>query len=153
MNEEDKNPEDKTRFDLSVRIRNLEIDLFWKRSLFFGGFISLAFAGYVALRQSDVRIIPACFGMVCSLVWTLANRGSKYWQESWERKVERYEPSVTGPLFSVEEEPQKKGCWGGQKYSVSKLAIALSDYVFALCLALVAGETVRRYIPENAQAV
>lgn len=126
------------RFDISVQTRNLEIGLFWSRSLFFWGFISAAFIGYAALRQSELRILVACFGMVCSCAWSLVNRGSKYWQESWETKVERFEPHVTGPLFAKEEAPQDKGCWlGSKKYSVSKLAIALSDYVSLLWFVVV----------------
>ena len=89
--------------------------------------------------------------MVCSCAWTLLNRGSKYWQESWETKVgERFEPGVTGKLFS-EEEPiqEQKGCWlRARKFSVSKLAIALSDYVFLLWLSLVVTEIVRKYAPD-----
>jgi hypothetical protein len=118
----------KKRFDVSVQIRNFEIDLFWKRSLFFWGFISAAFVGYAALGQSDLRIVIACFGLVCSCAWTMVNRGSKYWQESWETKAERNEAPVTGVLFAKEETPQSyKGWWfSGRQYSVSKLAIALS---------------------------
>jgi hypothetical protein len=53
----------------------------------------------------------------------------------------------------VAETPQDKGCWlGSRKYSVSKLTIALSDYVFLLWLALVVGEAVRPYIPLHVQA-
>jgi hypothetical protein len=141
----------KKRLDVSIQTRNLEIDLFWKRSLFFWGFISAAFVGYAALRQSDLRIVLACFGLVCSCAWTLVNRGSKYWQENWETKVERFELPVTGVLFGKEETPQSyKGWWlRGRQYSVSKLAIALSDYVFLLWLAVVIGEAVRRYAPSN----
>src|SRR6267143_1930747 len=80
MTEEDKLNE--KRFDVSVQIRNFEIDLFGKRSLFFWGFISAAFVGYAALRQSELRIVVACFGMVCSCAWTLVNRASKFWQEN-----------------------------------------------------------------------
>jgi hypothetical protein len=86
----------KIRFDVAVQTRNLEIELFWKRSVFFWGFISAAFIGYAALRQSEVRTLLACFGLVCSFAWTLVNRGSKYWQEAWETKVERFEFPVTG---------------------------------------------------------
>jgi hypothetical protein len=39
----------KTRFDVAVQVRNFEIELFWKRSLFFWGFISAAF---IRLRRS-----------------------------------------------------------------------------------------------------
>ena len=59
------NPEAK-RFGVAVQIRNFEIELFWKRSIFFWGFISAAFAGYAALRSSSpgLAVLVACFGMV-----------------------------------------------------------------------------------------
>lgn len=139
------------QLDLSVQTRDIEIELFWKRSLFFWGFIAAAFTGYAALRQanSDLALVIACFGMVCAFAWALLNRGSKYWQESWETKVERYEVDVTGKLFAQEEEIQtNKGCWlQARRYSVSKISIALSDYVFVLWLFVVAGELLRRYAP------
>jgi hypothetical protein len=71
------------RFDVAVQVRNFEIDLFWKRSVFFWGFIASAFIGYAALRKDspNLALLIACFGMVCSCAWTLLNRGSKYWQE------------------------------------------------------------------------
>lgn len=140
------------RLDVSIQIRNLEIDLFWKRSLFFWGFIASAIVGFAALRnaKSDFSILVACFGMVCSCAWTLVNRGSKYWQESWESKVERYELPVTGLLFAEEEAAKNKGPWlSGRKYSVSKLAIALSDFVFILWVAVVIGEMVRFYSSDS----
>ena len=122
------------RFDVSVDTRKFEIELFWKRSLFFWGFIAVAFIGYGALTQAkapDLAHVMACFGLVCSVAWTLANRGSKYWQEAWEQKVEREERDVLGgPFFSVVEPVQTwKGSWlRARRYSVSKLTIALSDF-------------------------
>lgn len=149
MSDDDQN---ERRFAVSVQTRNFEIDLFWKRSLFFWGFISAAFVGYAALRQSELRILVACFGMVCSCAWSLVNRGSKYWQESWETKVERFELPVMGPLFAKEETPQDEGWWlRGREYSVSKLAIALRDYVFLLWFVVVTGEAVRPFVPVNVQ--
>jgi hypothetical protein len=73
------------RYDVSLQTRNFEIELFWKRTIFFWGFIAAAFGGYAALRnsESDLAIVVACFGAVCSLAWALVNRGSKYWQETW----------------------------------------------------------------------
>jgi len=137
---------DEKRLEIAIATREFEIDLFWKRSIFFWGFISVAFVGYAALRtaNSDLAIVVACFGMVCSSAWTLLNRGSKYWQENWEAKVERYEVNVTGPLFAVQEPVQRKGRWlQARRYSVSKLLIALSDYVLIMWLALVAWEYYR----------
>jgi hypothetical protein len=69
-----------------------EIDLFWKRSLFFW-FIAAAFVAYATLIKSetnadkDLPFIIACFGLVYNFAWTLGNRGSKYWQEAWEQKL------------------------------------------------------------------
>lgn len=139
------------RLDLAVQTRNFEIELFWKRSLFFWGFIATAFAGYAALRQSktELAVVIACFGMVCSFSWALVTRGSKYWQESWESKVDQYEASVIGKLFAHEEALQiHKGRWlQARRYSVSKISIALSDYIFILWLVILVGEVLQRYAP------
>lgn len=135
-------PEEK-RLEVALQTRAFEIELFWKRSIFFWGFISVAFAGYGAFRaaHSDLAIVVACFGLVCSTAWTLLNRGSKYWQEAWEQKVERYEYVITGRVFSVQEPVEAKGLWlQARRYSVSKLLIALSDYVLFIWAVLVLGE-------------
>jgi hypothetical protein len=139
------------RYDVSLQTRNFEIELFWKRTIFFWGFIAAAFGGYAALRNSDsdFAIVVACFGAVCSLAWALVNRGSKYWQETWETRVEENEGPVTGVLFASETPIQThKGCWlQARRYSVSKLTTALSDYIFILWVSLVAWGLLRRYAP------
>ena len=101
------------RFDAALATRQFEIDLFWKRSLFFWGFIVAAFVAVAALegKSRALSVIVSGFGMVCSLGWTLANRGSKYWQEQWESKIGAVEGNVTGPLFNREEQRQDKGWW------------------------------------------
>ena len=136
-------------YETAVETRKLEIQLFWSRSLFFWGLIASAFIAYATLRRfsSDISVVVACFGFICSIAWSLGNRGGKFWQESWERKVERIEPSVTGALFSQPEEIQNlKNFWlRGRKFSVSKLAIALSDYTIILWLAIVAWEFMRLF--------
>jgi hypothetical protein len=138
-------------FETAVDTRKFEIQLFWTRSIFFWGFIASAFVGYASLRQhaSDLSIVVACFGVVCSVAWSLVNRGSKYWQEAWESKVERLEPLVTGPLFATEEKVQvHKVSWlRARRYSVSKLAIGLSDYTVFVWVAIVAWELTRLYSP------
>lgn len=126
------------RFDVALATRQFEIDMFWKRSLFFWGFIGAAFIAIATLNGMPVvSLLVAGFGMVCALAWTLVNRGSKYWQEQWESKIEAIEDGVTGPLFRKRERPQDKGWWlSGRAYSVSRLAIAVSDYVFLTWVAL-----------------
>jgi hypothetical protein len=113
-------------------IRKFEIERFWQRSLFFWGFIGASFVAYAALyekRQDLLPLLIACFGFVCSVAWTMQNRGSKYWQEAWEQKVHVVEDDVLGAaLFSNREPLLEKGPWGAREFSVSKLAIALSDF-------------------------
>jgi len=123
-------------------IRKFEIERFWQRSLFFWGFIGAAFVAYAALydkRQDLLPLLIACFGLVCSVAWALQNRGSKYWQEAWEQKVEVVETDVLGaPLFSNREPLKAKGPWGAAEFSVSKLAIALSYFTVLIWAALFA---------------
>jgi len=136
-------------YETAVETRKLEIKLFWSRSLFFWGFIASAFVAYSALRRysSDISIIIAGFGFVCSVAWSLGNRGGKFWQESWEIKVERIEPSVTGEMFSQPEEGYShKNFWlRGRRFSVSKLAIALSDYTIILWFGIIVWEIIRLF--------
>jgi hypothetical protein len=130
-------------FEIAADVRKFEIGLFWQRSLFFWGFIGAAFVAYADLGNRDNldhagQIIVACFGFVCSVAWTLLNRGSKYWQEAWEAKTERREGAVLGEdLFARDEPVQRKFILlRARRYSVSKLVIALSDFTALIWLLL-----------------
>jgi hypothetical protein len=118
------------RFEIALQTRQFEIELFWKRSLFFWGFIVTAFAAVGILRDHPtLSLLVSGFGFVCSFAWTLVNRGSKYWQEQWESKILSVEKQISEPLFKSREKPIHTGWWGGHRYSVSRIAIAVSDYV------------------------
>jgi hypothetical protein len=89
----------------------------------------VAFIAIAASKEEPLpSIIVAGFGLVVSVAWVMVNRGSKYWQEQWESKIEKAENRVTGPLFKNREPEQNKGWWSGRKYSVSKVTIAVSEY-------------------------
>jgi hypothetical protein len=126
---------------LAAEVRKFEIERFWARSIFFWGFIAAAFVAYAQLyykNAKDSALIVACFGFVCSIAWTLANRGGKYWQEAWEQKLRSVEVAVLGTqLFSNKEPLEKKGWWGAAGYSVSKLTIALSDFTVLVWVLLI----------------
>jgi hypothetical protein len=129
---------ERLRYDAATRAREFEIDLFWKRSLFFWGFQGVAFIALAAVhgRSLSLAVVVASFGAMCAWVWTLANRGSKYWYESWEKKLHSAEITLTGPLHSAVEDPKDPGDWlSGERYSVSRLAIGLSDYAVVFWLA------------------
>ena len=90
--------------------------------------------------------------LVCALTWVLANRGSKYWHEAWEQKVQREELKVVGPLYSQEETLEQKGFWlSARRYSVSRLAMALADYVLFLWLTLLINQIAVTFELESAQ--
>jgi len=129
------------RFQTAVEARSREIGLFWQRAVFFWGFTAAAFVGVATSLEEHPRLalLLSCFGLVCSVCWSLANRGSKYWYEAWERKVQREESAIGGALFSKIEPRKGGGFWlSARRYSVSKLAILLSDYVCLIWASIVA---------------
>jgi hypothetical protein len=138
---------DLERLGLAIAARSQELELFWKRSLFFWGFIASAFVGYAATlhKSPSVALLMACFGLVCSLAWALANRGSKYWQENWEQKVQSAEQSVVGTLFAAQEARLCKGWFSAFRFSVSRLAIALSEFTVLVWLGLLVREGLRAF--------
>jgi hypothetical protein len=131
--------EQKTKIlEYAADVRKFEVERFWQRSIFFWGFIAAAFVAYAqSAGKGDLAFLIACFGLVCSIAWTLQNRGSKYWYEAWEKKVESVENDVLGVcLFKNREPILNKGPWGARAFSVTKLAIALSDFTVLTWIAL-----------------
>lgn len=136
------------RYDVALATRNFEIELFWKRSLFFWGFIASAFIGYATLikTNSSLAIVIACFGFICSFAWTLVNRGSKRWQENWDIIVGELEKDITGSLFHERREKESQQCWlKARKFSVSKITIALSDFTVVTWLSIMSHYLIKLY--------
>jgi len=129
---------------------------FWTRSLFFWGFTTTALAAYGAsyhLGSNALQFTAACAGLVCGVAWTLVNRSSKYWHTVWERKVESRQLAAIGAdLFSVKSNPviKENWFWGAKHYSVSKLAIAFSDFTVLIWLGLMVKATpLRDCVPQQ----
>lgn len=135
----------------ALDIRKFEIELYWKRATYFWTFIGATMAGFLAIQAStaenkqDLAVILACLGMVFSFGWVLVNRGSKFWQENWEKHVDVLEDSVTGPLYKIVmsrnkmekcTEKAKHFITGPSLISVSKINQIISIYVFFLWLCL-----------------
>lgn len=91
----------------ALDIRKFEIELYWKRATYFWTFIGATMAGFLAIQAStitnkqDLAVILTCLGVVFSFAWFCVNRGSKFWQENWEKHVDILEDDVTGPLYKV----------------------------------------------------
>ncbi len=131
----------------ALDIRNFEIELYWKRTTYFWTLNAAALAGFFALadadavRALDAQFIVSCLGFVLSLGWYLATRGSKFWQENWERHVDLLEDSVMGPLYKTSLDPKSAGFWellGPYSISTSKVNQALSLYMLLVWIYLAA---------------
>ena len=87
--------------------RKFEIELYWKRATYFWTFIGAILAGFIAIQASsisnktDLSVVLSCVGCVFSVAWFCVNRGSKHWQENWEKHVDMLEDSISGPLYKV----------------------------------------------------
>ena len=88
-------------------IRKFEIELYWKRATYFWTFIGAAFAGYAltykALSSQEhwLSLLFSSLGLVFSFAWYLVNRGSKFWQNNWERHVDLLEDMTLEPLYKI----------------------------------------------------
>jgi hypothetical protein len=86
----------------ALDIRKFEIELYWKRAIYFWAFIATAFGGYLALQRDGDTIntyIVTCLGFLFSLAWYFVNRGSGAWQRNWETHVDLLEDEIMGPLY------------------------------------------------------
>ncbi|GIX42221.1 MAG: hypothetical protein KatS3mg129_1954 [Leptospiraceae bacterium] len=122
-------------------LRKFEIELYWRRALYFWGFITVLITLYSGLfkliiikkLQEDlylffILIIINLMGILFSFGFYLANRGSKFWQENWEAHVSYLEDIVTGPLLKTIRHSNKTfwNLLSEYPYSVSKINLILS---------------------------
>lgn len=135
----------------ALDIRKFEIELYWKRATYFWTFIGATMAGFITIQASsaqnkqDLSVILSCLGMVFSFAWVCVNRGSKFWQENWEKHVDVLEDKVTGPLYKIvmsrnsmskNSEKAIHLITGPSSISVSKINQIISLYVFVLWILL-----------------
>ncbi|MBR0129205.1 MAG: hypothetical protein IJM09_05260, partial [Neisseriaceae bacterium] len=93
------------------KVRQFEIELYWKRTAFFWAFITVIYVALFSVidkfdPDKDLFFVPAIFilsglGFFFSVAWHLINKGSKFWQENWEKHVSLLEEDLIGPLYDV----------------------------------------------------
>lgn len=133
-------------------IRNFEIDLYWKRALYFWGFIALAAAGYFSDEGEKYRLFIACVGVIFSVAWYLVNKASKFWQENWECHIDCLENDEDGKLYkTVMHGGIGKGLLQSYPFSVSKINQFISLFVIAIWSGLLIGETITAYAENGGQ--
>lgn len=94
----------------ALDIRKFEIELYWKRAGYFWSFIAITFTSYFwiitndnldVLLKKEVSFMLSGLGLFFSLCWFFVNKGSKYWQENWEKHVDLLEDDIIGPLYKT----------------------------------------------------
>jgi len=127
-------------FQIAIDNRKFEIELLWKRSLVFAGFVAALFVAFTQSELNQLKLVLGTAGAVLSFVWSLANRASKSWQESWELKAKGYSQLLYGSrlIFAREEQDQSDVLCllRPRKLSVSRLLMVVSDYTFLFWVAL-----------------
>ena len=134
-------------------IRKFEIGLYWKRTTYFWTLLAAVFAGFFLIqtsedlnsdnKQQDFSVLLAHLGFTLSFGWWRVNKGSKFWQESWESIVDQIEDKVTGPLYKFEVAKQdatgsiRRLLVGPSPISVSKINLLASFYVTVVWLGLI----------------
>jgi hypothetical protein len=83
-------PESHLKLELyrtAVQTRNMEIELFWKRSNYFLVLNTAIAVGFFAeLENGYYAAVLAFLCAIVSGLWFLVNLGSKYWQSRWEHR-------------------------------------------------------------------
>ena len=97
-------------FQIALETRKFEIELYWKRTGYFVLFIGAVFVGYYKVLQIDglsdsekewLLLLLSSLGFLLSLLWYMANRGSKFWQENWEAHIEDLSIKLRKPIFGI----------------------------------------------------
>jgi uncharacterized membrane protein len=132
-------------YEMAIDTRKFEIELYWKRTAYFWAFIVTTFAGYGwTLKSSSgfddnfLTLLISCFGLILSVSWFLANKGSKKWQENWENHIDLLEDEITGPLYkTVLERKESNFFTGSENHSVSKINQLISVFVTVIWFILI----------------
>ena len=133
----------------ALDIRKFEIELYWKRASYFWVLIGAALVAYVAVltkgsnHVAELSVVISCLGFIFSCAWLAVNKGSKFWQENWEKHVDMLEDKKIGSLYKIVfNNNQSFLSLGGGAFSVSKINLIVSFYVVSLWfLLLVASMT------------
>lgn len=141
----------KAAYEKAWENRNYEIDKFWSRGLYFWGFIAATFIAYTAIITSNndrlkeittwgIDISILALGVILSLAWLLVIKGSKRWQENWEKHIDYLENFVSGPIY-------KTVFYQGKHYSVSKMSENVAWSVLGVWCILLVQTLCERYTP------
>lgn len=82
-------------YKTALETRNMEIELFWKRSNYFLVLNTAVAAGFFLKAGNEHQLALGIFGLVIAILWLLVNAGGKFWQSRWERRLHIAEEALT----------------------------------------------------------
>jgi hypothetical protein len=139
----------KLALKVALNIRKFETNLHWKRSIYFWGFLSVAFAAYFSVLNTNetikfpiqkeyILLVISIFGVFLAFCWFCINKASAYWIRNWERQVELLEDEIMGPLYKRNVSNTGNQCYVTRpsKYSTSKINQLVSAAIIVLWLFL-----------------
>lgn len=128
--------------EIALDTRKFEIGLYWKRTGYFVLFIGAVFIGYYKIMQTAessigkyqkewLLLLLAALGFLLSLLWYMANRGSKFWQENWEAHIEELSTHLGIPIFGIIKSRKHSiyNVMGQYPFSVSKVNQMVSLFI------------------------
>ena len=119
----------------AYQLRSFEIEHYWRRATYFWGFQIAIFAAFGFLVRDSglpdyiwnpMAVALPALGVVTACANSFSARGSKFWQENWERHIDMLEDSIEGSLHKM--------VWldnGKVRFSVSGVNKGLSDILVA----------------------
>jgi hypothetical protein len=125
----------------AYELRDFEIEHYWNRATYFWAFQVAIFAAFGLLWKEDTRTKPgtnpvivvlAGLGILMALANALSARGSRFWQNNWEKHIDILEDEIEGRLY--------KTVWlsdGKVSFSVSRVNQHLSDYLVVFWVLIV----------------
>lgn len=143
----------------AVQERRFEIELYWKRATYSWALLGGVFVAYFAVATSDsivakelIQSVIGWLGLLVSTAWYLINRGSKFWQEHWEQKVELLENEIIGPVYktaSVHSRYSFVRLLSAYPYSVTRINTYLSLIVCVVWCGLTALPWTQEWLVEK----
>ena len=96
----------KNALDKAWETRDFEIELYWKRAIYFWGFnaaIIIAIATILKEFKDTPLILSALYllGIIFSIGWVMTNHSSKFWQKNWEKHIDYLEDNYYGKLYKT----------------------------------------------------
>ena len=135
-------------FEKAHDIRKFEISLYWQRSTFILGFLSVlaatlayCFSTYLDKTTTDdtkfilllTSFAISILAFSISMIWKRMIKAGKYWQNNWEFHINILEPFVSGNLYKMHFYKRK----GNTRYSIHDIMLSIANRIITLLILLI----------------